>query len=143
MKIQLERKLSYCRDRIICSVCHQPFFVGRIRTLLYGDRGWLLGDICPDCLKLGTYGIQQTMRDRAILLQKQSELGYASTTIDELATELLDHSVENIQYPNFLQWWLKKWEIYLQELQESEADKIESKNLNRGQQFHLPFQDKE
>jgi len=119
MKIQLERKLPHCRDRILCVVCRQPYAVGRIRMLLYSDRDWLLGDICPQCLQLGTYGIQQTMRDWAILLQKRSELGYATTTaINDLATELRDCSVENIKYPNFLQWWLKKWEIFVEESQE-------------------------
>ncbi len=113
MKIQLERKLSSCPDRLTCSVCCQPFPVTPIRSLLFTDRGLLRGDVCANCLKLGSTGIRETMRERAILLKRQSELHHSNTiAIHEMATELMACSQEIVQFPSLVQWWCKRWELW-------------------------------
>jgi len=112
MKIQLERKLTHHPYQLACAVCCQPFAVPQIRSLLFTDRGWLQGDVCPNCLKLGTEGIRQTMRDRAILLNKQSEYQQSNTiAVNQLATELMTCAQETVKFPSLWQWWFRWWEV--------------------------------
>lgn len=71
MKIHLERTSISFPDHLRCTVCFQIFTVSKIRTLLYGNKKWLQGDICPEWLKVGTEGIKAKMRKQAIRLLTQ------------------------------------------------------------------------
>ena len=113
MKIQLERKLPSCPERLTCAVCCQPFAVAPIRLLLFTDQGLLRGDVCSHCQHLSSSSIRETLRERAILLKRQSELQSPSTiTIHQLASELMICSQEAVQFPSLVQWWHKWWEIW-------------------------------
>jgi hypothetical protein len=126
MKIQLERKFTYCPDHLTCSVCCQSFPVPAIRSLLFTDSGLLQGDICSNCYKLGSDGIQQTLRDRAILLKKHSEF-YQSNTIavHQRATELMTCAQERVKFPPLFQWCLKWWEFLTAETVELETTRLQ------------------
>lgn len=127
MKIRLERNLTHSPDQLPCAVCRHPFPVTQIRLLLFADRGLLRGDVCPDCFKLGSDGIRQTMLDRAILLQMQSKFSRQCNTIavHQLATELMDCARENVQFPTFWHWCFKWWEVW-----RVEAVALETARLN-------------
>jgi hypothetical protein len=125
MKIQLERKLSSCPNRLTCSVCCQPFPVTQIRSLLFTNSGWLRGDVCAHCLRLGPTGVRETLQERAILLKRQSEFQHSNTiAIHQLATELMTCSQETVQFPSLVQWWLKWWEVWTDHTVELETARL-------------------
>lgn len=111
MKIQLERKFKTCPNRLRCTVCDRLFEVGKIRTLLYSDRGFIQGDICPKCLQLKAEQIQQKLRERAMILIEEPFCDSSMLSNHELALELLETSTENIKFPTFYQWLIKHLEI--------------------------------
>ena len=122
MKIKLERKLINCPNLLNCKVCHQTFAVSKLRNLLYSDRGLLIGDICPSCLKQETSEIQRLLRQRGNYLTAPSQGRGAQTIASyQQALELLEISAENIKLPTFYQCWLKHIEIFVQETQELET----------------------
>ncbi|MGV0025632.1 hypothetical protein [Phormidesmis priestleyi] len=128
MRICLERKLTTCPDQLVCTVCREPFFTGKIRTLLYSDRRLLQGDICSVCLKLSATGIRKKMREQASLLMQQPAACFVQTIpCHDRAIELLEASQEDVRFPTFLQWWLKKLEILSEESQELEAARLRAK----------------
>lgn len=113
MKIHLERTSISFPDHL-CTVCFQIFTVSKIRTFLYSNKEWLQGDICPEYLKVGTEGIKAKMRKQAVrLLTQLSSNGSQNVSASELALELLGTSEEDVQFPTFYQWFLKKLEILL------------------------------
>lgn len=109
MKIQLERKLTTCPNRLQCTVCDRLFEVSRIRALLYSDRSFIQGDICPKCMQLKAEQIQQKLRDRAMMLMEEPFCD-PSTSPHE-ALELLETSTEDIKFPTFYQWLIKHLNI--------------------------------
>jgi hypothetical protein len=122
MKIKLERKLINCPNPLKCKVCHQGFEVSKPRTLLYSDRGLLIGDICPRCVKRETSEIQRLLKQQGNHLMAPSQGRGAQTIASyQQALELLEISTENIKLPTFYQRWLKHIEIFVQETQELEA----------------------
>jgi hypothetical protein len=136
MRICLERKLTTCPDRLVCTVCREPFFVGKIRTLLHSDRRLLQGDICSVCLKLSATGIRKKMREQASLLMQQPAACFVQTIpCHDRAIELLEASQEEIRFPTFLQWWLKKLEIFSEESQELEAARLRTKQRSHLQKM--------
>lgn len=122
MKIKLERKLINCPNLLNCKVCRQTFAVSKLRNLLYGDRGLLIGDVCPSCMKREAPDIQRLLKQRGNHLTAPSQ-GRGAQTIASYrqALELLEISTENIKLPTFYQRWLKHIEIFVQETQELEA----------------------
>jgi hypothetical protein len=125
MKIKLERRLSTCANSLNCGVCRQTFEVSKLRTLLYSDRGLLIGDICPHCLKQETYEIQRLLRQQGNRLMAHPK-GEGAQTIasHRQALELLEISTENIEFPTLYHRWLKHLEIFFQEAEELESTRF-------------------
>ncbi|MER3433630.1 MAG: hypothetical protein C4288_09380 [Leptolyngbya sp. ERB_1_1] len=119
MKIQLDRKLATCPKKLLCTVRNTPFEAGKIRLLLYTDRGLLLGDISPECLKLSSSEIRAHLRDRACLMLQDDDESNSSSR--ESAMELLQAAQEDVRFPTLLDWWFKKFEIFSEQSQEVEA----------------------
>jgi len=118
MKIQLDRKLATCSKKLLCTIRNTPFEVGKIRLLLYTDCGFLLGDISPECLKLSSSEIRSQLRDRACLMLQDDDDNLSAR---ESAMELLQAAQEEVRFPTPLDWWFKKFEIFSEESQETEA----------------------
>jgi hypothetical protein len=122
MKIKLERKLINCPNPLNCRVCCQTFEVSKLRTLLYSDRGLLIGDICPRCIKQDDPEIRRLLKQQGNhLMAPLQGRGAQTITSYQQALELLEISTENIKFPTFYQHWLKHIEIFMQESQELEA----------------------
>ncbi|WP_404788828.1 hypothetical protein [Altericista sp. CCNU0014] len=125
MKIHLERKLSSCPDRIPCTVCHELFWVPDIRALLYSDNNLLQGDVCPECVKLSASKFQQKLRNQANrFVQEAFTHPERSDAFHARAVELLETSEEKIKFPTFLQWSIKKIQIFCEESRELEAARL-------------------
>jgi hypothetical protein len=113
MKIQIERKPKFFPDRAKCIACRQIFPVQNILDLLYSDRGFLQGELCPECAKSNSAVIQAKIKEQAwSLLQNSQLLKSDSIFIGERAVELLTISQENVRFPSFWQLWCKKWAIW-------------------------------
>jgi hypothetical protein len=122
MKIQLERKLSACPDKMTCIVCHETFWTRNIRTLLYSSNNLLQGDVCPVCVRLRASRFQQKLRNQANRLIQESILNPARfDALQDRAIELLETSEEQISYPTVFHWFFKRLEIFAEESQELEA----------------------
>jgi hypothetical protein len=125
MKIKLERKLSSCPEHMTCIVCHEPFWVRDIRTLLYSDNNLIQGDVCPACMKLSASRFQHKLRNQA---NRLVEVAIANPERHDLiqarAVELLETSEENVRFPTFLQWWIKKIQVLSEESRELEAARL-------------------
>jgi hypothetical protein len=138
MKIKLERKLLNCPNSLNCKVCHQTFEVSNLRTLLYSDRGLLIGDVCPRCLKRESPEIQRLLKQQSNLLMAPSQGRGAQTIASyQQALELLEISAEEIKRPTFYQRWLKHIEIFVQETQELEAARFRLSNRTVEQRSRL------
>lgn len=125
MKIRLERRLVSCPDTVQCTVCHRPFAVDAIRSLLYSDRGWLKGDVCPHCLKLNTPAFKFSLWTQAMHLRESTADGQSQTLLQhQQALECLELSQEGLHRPVWWHWWLKRLEIFSQESQELEAARL-------------------
>lgn len=125
MKVQLERKVKSCSDRLPCAVCGQTFNSPNIRALLYTNAGLLQGDVCPHCLTLNPEELKHTMRERAYRLMQLSESdGKRFPSVEQLAIELFRTADEDVQKPAFYHWWLKRLEILSEETQELEAARL-------------------
>lgn len=120
MRIQLDRKLTICPKKLLCTIRNTPFEMGKIRLLLYTDRGLLLGDISPECLKLSSAEIRSRLRERACTLLQDDDIT-PNDSIRERALELLQAAQEDVKFPTPLDWWFKKFEIFSEESQEIEA----------------------
>jgi hypothetical protein len=122
MKINLERKLPPCPDKLYCTVCGQLHEVGRIRALLYNDQGLIQGDLCSRCLKLKPDVFKHKLREKASVLLQQPKLFKSSRiSYQERDLELREVAEENIKFPNSFNWLLKHIEVFAQESQELEA----------------------
>jgi hypothetical protein len=125
MRIQLERKLALCPDRLRCAVCHQSFRPRRLRSLLYSDGGLLQGDVCQGCLRLETAEFKQTISLNAQLAVVQSGPADALTQKhQQQAQELLAVVRENIHFPSPLQWLVQWVALLCHESQELEATRL-------------------
>lgn len=125
MKIRLDRKLPTCPKKLLCTVTNTFFEVGKIRILLYADNGLLLGDLAPDCLKLSSTEIRSQLREQACALMQQEEaFDYDLDPSQSRALELLQAAQEDVKFPNPLDWWMKKLEIFSEESQEIEATRM-------------------
>ncbi|MBD1822411.1 hypothetical protein H6F51_07860 [Cyanobacteria bacterium FACHB-DQ100] len=120
MRIQLDRKLTIRPKKLLCTIRNTPFEMGKIRLLLYTDRGLLLGDISPECLKLSSAEIRAKLRERACILLQEDDTS-PNDSIRERALELLQATQEDVKFPTALDWWFKKFEIFSEESQELEA----------------------
>jgi hypothetical protein len=123
MKVKLERKLFSSPDRLDCLACQQPFWAGRVRSLLYSDRQDFLGDLCPICLAQGEASIQQSIRSqisRSQISRSQSDLPAAHRQV----LELLMVVDEAVQLPNKFQIFLKHLEVFAQQSKELEAARM-------------------
>jgi hypothetical protein len=120
MKIQLDRKLATCPKKLLCTIRSTPFEVGKIRLLLYTDRGLLLGDISAECLKLSSSEIRAKLRERACAMLQDDEVNDLNGSRED-ALELLQAAQETVRFPSLIDWWLKKFEIFSEESQEVEA----------------------
>ncbi|MBW4442303.1 MAG: hypothetical protein KME10_13915 [Plectolyngbya sp. WJT66-NPBG17] len=121
MKIQLDRKLTTCPKTLLCTIRNIPFEVGKIRLLLYSDRGLLLGDISPECVKLSSAEIRCKLRERACAMLQDDEATDAPRSSRDCALELLQAAQEEVRFPTPLDWWFKKFEIFSEESQEVES----------------------
>ncbi|PSB26574.1 hypothetical protein [Stenomitos frigidus] len=125
MKIQLERKLQPCRDKLRCTVCQQIFVVGQIRSLLYQDSGLLQGDVCSTCTKLSAKDFKESMVLHARILLQQGNLHDAQTmTLHEQALELLAIAKEPMKFPSFWQQLVMHLDVLAQDTQELEAARL-------------------
>lgn len=125
MRIKLERKLKTCPQQLSCTVCRQRFAVPKIRMLLCNNAGLLQGDICSECTELKPSEIRSKMRGQAGLLMQYPELNDSSLiSARERALELIETSQEDVKFPTFYQWWLKKIEVFSEESQELEATRL-------------------
>lgn len=124
MKIHLERTLATCPKKLLCTTCGQLFEAGKLRALLYSDRGLLQGDVCHDCIKLKPSEIRNQMRDRASLLLQQPCDPDCRPTAHERALELLEVAQEEVKFPTFYHWWFKKLTVISEESQELEAARL-------------------
>ncbi|HEY9640203.1 MAG TPA: hypothetical protein V6C57_06945 [Coleofasciculaceae cyanobacterium] len=138
MKIKLERKLINCPKQLKCGICHQTFEVGKLRTLLYGDRGLLIGDVCPHCLNQEAEAIQRLLKQQANRLMAHPQ-GKGAQTIasHRQALELLEIATENIEFPTFYHRLLKHMEIFAQEAQDLEAARFGLSGHVAEQRLHL------
>jgi hypothetical protein len=125
MRIQLERKLALCPDRLRCTVCHQAFRARRIRSLLYSDRGLLQGDVCHTCLRLETTEFKQTISLNAQLAVVQSgPRDPQAQQQQQQAQELLLLVSEPVRFPSPLQWLVQWVALLCHESQELEAARL-------------------
>ncbi len=142
MRIRLERKLKTCPSQLLCTVCRQKFEVQKIRTLLFNDAGLLQGDICSECRELRSSTIRERMREQACLLMEYPELNCSSLLSGkERALELLEASQEEVRFPTFYHWWLKKIEVFSEESQELEATRLGSSDHLSGVRFQKMIED--
>ena len=144
MKIQLERKLAFCPELLLCTVCRQSFGVDKIRALLYSDAGLLQGDVCRKCLKLKASGIKQKLQEQSQLLMRQVEFaGHQAVSLRQLAIERLQCSEEEVRLPRFYEWVLKQIEIFSQESQELEKARLGLSNCSCGRRapLRITFED--
>ena len=109
-----------CPKILLCTICDTAFEVGKIRLLLYTDRGLLLGDISADCLKLSSSEIRSKLRERACAMLQDDEANDRNVA-RECALELLQAAQEEVRFPSPLDWWVKKFEIFSEKSQEVEA----------------------
>jgi hypothetical protein len=124
MKIRLDRKLPTCPKKLLCTITNTSFEVGKVRLLLYGDNGLLLGDIAPDCLKFSSSEIRSQLREQACtLLHEEETFDYADYSSRDRALELLQAAQEDVKFPSAFDWWMKKFEIFSEESQEIEASR--------------------
>ena len=127
MKIILERQLINCPNSLKCEVCHQTFDASKLRTLLYSDRGSLIGDICSCCIQQEAPGIQRLLKQQSHRLMAPTQSGGVQTIAAyRQALELSEISTEDVRLPPFYQRWLKHIEIFVQETQELEAARFRS-----------------
>jgi hypothetical protein len=129
MKIKLERKLSSCPDSLRCTVCHELFGVGKLRSLLYNDRGLLLGDTCFVCFKKEAHEIQFALRQRGNwMMASGGGVGAQTIAMHRQALELVEISTENVEFPVKYQLWLKQLEVWMEENRESDASQFRRAN---------------
>lgn len=121
MKIQLDRKLATCPKKLLCTIRNTAFEVGKIRFLLYTDRGLLLGDVSPECLKLSSSEIRSKLRERAGAILQDDDIDQYRSSSRDYALELLQAAQEDVRFPTPFDWWFKKFEIFSEESQEIEA----------------------
>ncbi len=125
MKIQLERTITSCPKKLLCTVCGQSFGVGKIRALLSNNKGLLQGDVCSHCVRLKPSEIRNSLRDRASLLLQQPTISEAhSLATRERALELLETAQENVQFPQFYHWWIKQFEVFSGESNEPSVEQL-------------------
>jgi hypothetical protein len=127
MKIQIERKPKFFPDQLDCVVCRQAFPVGRIRNLLYSDRGLLQGELCLECVESNPTVIQAKIKERAWFLLQNSQLLKSDAILTgERASELLAISQETVIFPGFWQLWRKKLTIWREERNELQQARVSS-----------------
>jgi hypothetical protein len=125
MKIKLERKLTSCPHSMNCKVCFQVFEVGKLRNLLYTDRGLLMGDVCAQCFRKEAHEIQRRLEQRGNWMMVLSkDKGARTIATHRQALELVEVAAEPVEFPRAYQLWLKRIEIFIQESQESEAGRL-------------------
>jgi hypothetical protein len=124
MKIHLNAHQYLFLTIYVVSSAFKFLLYSKIRTLLYSNKEWLQGDICPECLKVGTEGIKAKMNVVRLLTQLSSNRSQ-NVSASELAFKLLETSEEDVQFPTFYQWFLKKLEILLLGSRELEAAELE------------------
>jgi hypothetical protein len=125
MKIQLERKLSSCPERLSCVVCHEQFWVPTIRSLLYNQQNIIQGDVCSVCRELNSSSFQKKLRNQANRLIQESVLcPRKSEALRCRAVEILETSEEPLSRPTVFHWLFKRLEIMSEETQELEAARL-------------------
>ena len=106
--------------------------------MLYGDRGLVIGDVCPDCLKLSASAIKRSLRTRANQLMAQPK-GRGAQTISshQQALELLEIATEEVKFPSSYQRVLKHLEIFVQNSRSLEEARFNLSNRGLGQRSQL------
>jgi hypothetical protein len=126
MKIKLERKLTSCPRSLRCKVCSQIFEVGKLRNLLYTDRGLLMGDVCPQCFRKEAHEIQHLLKQQGNwMMEPRKGIGAQTIATHRHALELVELAAEPVEFPVLYQLWLKRIEIFMQENQESESTRFQ------------------
>lgn len=146
MKIKIERKPKFFPGEINCVACRQIFPVQSILNLLYSDRGFLQGELCPECAKSNSAVIQAKIQEQAwSLLQNSQLLKSDSVFIGERASELLTISQETVRFPSFWQLWSKKWAIWRAESAELQQARFGSTKgyCHKRQQLNYLLEERE
>ena len=137
MKIILEHKLSSC-PKLTCLICRCSFTSNNLRALLYGDRGLMIGDVCPNCLKLTTTTLKQALRTRANHLMAQPKgRGAQIISSHQQALELLEVSIEEVRFPPIYQRFLKHLERFVQDSRSLEEARFSLSYRDLAQRSHL------
>ncbi|MEI6381336.1 MAG: hypothetical protein WCO81_10720 [Cyanobacteriota bacterium ELA615] len=113
MKVQLERRLSFCPSKLECVVCREKFEPQLIRSYLCNDQGLIQGDCCPNCLSLGSQYILEKLIEQTKKIREK---------LDSLFLESLAEN--NVSLPKSSQWFSKWLEIFIQESCELNAAKM-------------------
>ncbi len=120
MKVQLERRLTFCPSKLECVVCRGKFEPQLIRSYLCNDQGLIQGDCCPNCLSLGSQYILEKMFDQTKKIREK---------LDSMFLESLAEN--NVSLPKISQWFSKLLEIFLQESYELQIAKIGFRNKSK------------
>jgi hypothetical protein len=137
MKIKLERKLTSCPRSLRCKVCSQIFEVGKLRNLLYTDRGLLMGDVCPQCFRKEAHEIQHLLKQQGNwMMEPRKGVGAQTRCFADTARvatyrhalELVELAAEPVEFPVLYQLWLKRIEIFMEENQEAESARFQRSN---------------
>jgi hypothetical protein len=141
MKITLEHKLTYPLTHpqsLNCLICRCSFTSGRLRALLHSDRGLVIGDVCPECLKLTATEIKRSLEIQANQLMAQPK-GRSTQTISshQQALELLEIATEEVKFPSIYQRFLRHLEIFVQDSQALEEARFNLPNRCLAQRSQL------
>ncbi len=120
MKIQLEKKSSYCPDHMTCVACGHNFKVDSLRRLLIDDHAMIQGDLCHSCFHRSTPSLQRLLKAQGTRLLTSS-----NSPTQARGQELLTIATEPARFPSVWEWLSKKNEILV-----AETTALEQARLN-------------
>ena len=98
----------------------------------------MIGDVCPNCLKLTATTLKRSLRTRANHLMAQPKgRGAATISSHQLALELLEVSTEEVRFPPIYQRFLKYLERFVQDSRSLEEARFSLSYRDLAQRSHL------
>jgi hypothetical protein len=147
MKITLEHQLTRliaCPQSLNCLICRSSFTSSKLRALLYSDRGLVIGDVCPECLKLTAPEIKRSLRMQANqLMAEPKSRGAQTISSHQQALELLEIATEEVKFPPIYQRFLKHLERFVQDSRalEEARFKLSDRGLTQRSQLERIFRE--